>query len=308
MAFETFDTTKFRPAGLKMLKHATAVLAEYKAQNFVLTLRQLYYQMFARGFIPENTFRAYKNLGTLIDSGRRRGLIDWAAIEDRDRNLAPPNAWTDAEHLMQNTPHWYKENPWLEQRYRPEVWVEKVSLISVVERGAYELRAPYLACKGYLSQSEAYSAGKRLARMRQQGYEPVIFHLGDHDPSGIDMTRDNTERVSEYAGYQIELVRLGLNMDQVERYSLTPNYAKDTDSRFSDYLDTYGDESWELDALEPQVIMDLIKDALQARIDQSKWDASMEQEEFERNKLRAVAEYWDDALDAAELARSEAEE
>ena len=75
------------------------------------------------------------------------------------------------------------------------------------------------ACRGYASQSEQWRAGKRLANYLRANQRVVILHLGDHDPSGIDMTRDNDDRLSMFArSSRVELKRVALNMDQVEQY------------------------------------------------------------------------------------------
>lgn len=292
MAFETFDTTKFRPAGLATVAHANKIIASYQRQGLTLTVRQLYYRFVAAGLI-ENTFRSYKNLASTIDAGRRRGLIDWSAIEDRTRNLDKPNHWTSPEEIVAAIAEQYKEDPWVEQSCKIEVWVEKEALVGVIEQACKELRVPFLACRGYLSQSEAYEAGKRFQRAARAGFDPIIFHLGDHDPSGIDMTRDNAARVREYSHGAVEVVRLALNRDQIDEYNPPPNPAKETDSRFEAYRDEHGDESWELDALEPSVLIDMIQSAVRERIDQEKWDAHMAQEEAKRDALQDASDNWE---------------
>lgn len=77
----------------------------------------------------------------------------------------------------------------------------------------------------------------------------VIIHLGDHDPSGIDMTRDIQERLQMF-GADVYVKRVALTMNQIGTYNPPPNPAKITDSRASKYIDEYSNESWELDALE----------------------------------------------------------
>lgn len=291
MAKERFDFSSFRPAGLKVVEQANTIIASYRAQGLTLTVRQLYYRFVAAGLI-ENTQRSYKNLASIIDLGRKRGKIDWSAIEDRTRNVERPAAWDSVESIVEAIAAQYKEDPWAEQDYKVEVWVEKEALVGVVEQACRDLRVPFLACRGYLSQSEAYGAGKRFQKAKLDGYKPVIFHLGDHDPSGIDMTRDNAKRVREFSGGSVEVIRLGLNMEQVEQYGPPPNPAKETDSRFEGYRDEYGDESWELDALEPAVLIDLIQTAVRGRIDFAKWDAHMEKEQEKRDALADAADNW----------------
>jgi aspartate/tyrosine/aromatic aminotransferase len=42
--------------------------------------------------------------------------------------------------------------------------------------------------QGYVSQSEMWGAAERLKKV-SRGKDIVILHLGDHDPSGKDMSR-----------------------------------------------------------------------------------------------------------------------
>jgi len=127
----------------------------------------------------------------------------------------------------------------------------------------------------------------------------VIFHLGDHDPSGIDMSRDITERLSLFVGRPVEVRRIALNMPQVEEYGPPPNPAKTTDSRFESYLEKYGDESWELDALEPKVIVELIQKNLRGVMDKARFDEAIEIQEQGRKELNAISDHYNLAVKAA---------
>jgi len=137
----------------------------------------------------------------------------------------------------------------------------------------------------------------RLKQFIRGGQEPLILHLGDHDPSGKDMTRDITDRLAEFCGQEIELRRLALNMPQIEQYQPPPNPAKITDSRAAGYIEEFGAESWELDALEPAVIAQLIRDAVYAVRDADKWAEMTEAEDGHRKSLTAVSDRWDDVVD-----------
>jgi hypothetical protein len=288
---EQFDYGQFRAAGLETVESANEIIADYQRQGLTLTVRQLYYRFVAKGLIPNN-FRSYKNLANTIDIGRRRGLIDWAAIEDRTRNLEKPNVWRDPDQIISAVAEQYREDLWKTQPRYIEVWVEKEALVGVIESACEELRVPFLACRGYLSQSEAYDAGKRFQLVSRQGRSPLIFHLGDHDPSGLDMTRDNAERVREYSRGAVEVIRLALNRDQIDEYDPPPNPAKESDSRFDAYREEHGDESWELDALEPSVLIDLIQSAVREQIDEPSWDAAREAEEENKRSLSDAAQDW----------------
>jgi hypothetical protein len=173
------------------------------------------------------------------------------------------------------------------------VWIEKEALAGVIERTANRWRVPYFACRGYTSQSEAWRAGQRFRLYEKQGQKIVVLHLGDHDPSGIDMTRDNRDRLDIFT-YQgdVTVKRLALNIDQVRQYRPPPNPAKITDSRSNGYIKEFGTESWELDALDPTVLDRLISAAIESLIDRDKWERVQQRETEARERLKELADDW----------------
>lgn len=290
---EQFIDKNFRQESLDIIDTAVNILDEYAADDFTLTLRQLYYQFVARGLLG-NTDRNYKRLGGIITDARMAGLIDWDAIEDRNRDLGRWLIQPSIRSILKNLPRKLAQDMWAEQEHYVEVWVEKDALSSIVERACSDRRVPHLACKGYLSASEAYRAAKRFEEAQRDGKQTHIIHLGDHDPSGLDMTRDNRERVSLMAWDEVEVHRIALNRDQIDQYSPPPNPAKVTDSRAADYIARHGRTSWELDALEPRVLVDLIHEAIEPLIDEDQWQQDLEEEAEKKALLRGVAENWDD--------------
>lgn len=291
MPFIRYQDKNFHKRSLYIISVANKIIDEYTAQGYTLTLRQLYYQFVARGFI-ENSIKSYNNLGNVINDGRLAGLIDWEAIEDRTRNLSALSTWGSPAEILEQDSKIFKYDFWENQPVYIEVWVEKEALVGVIERSAYKWRCPYFACRGYTSQSEAWRAGRRFI----DKYKPVkVIHLGDHDPSGIDMTRDNDERLNMFAeGSDVEIIRVALNMNQVQQYNPPPNPAKITDTRFADYERKFGDESWELDALDPKVIDDLISDEIKQCIDFDLWGEDMDREKKAKAKLAKLAANWKD--------------
>lgn len=299
MAREAFQSFKFRAPTLLMIEKANAIITEYQGRGYTLTLRQLYYQFVSRDLIP-NKQEEYKKLGDVVNKGRLAGLIDWSAIEDRTRNLSSHSSWSSPASIMRGAAQGYAENPWRDQPYYVEVWVEKEALAGVIEKACETWRVPHFSCRGYVSQSEQYAAAVRLREKALTGKMVKVFHLGDHDPSGIDMTRDNRDRLHTFSkrmAGNIEIERLALHMEQIEEYSPPPNPAKDTDSRFEDYRNRFGDESWELDALDPTVIEELIESNVEALIDRDAWDDAIRDEEKNRDLLDAAADRWDEVAD-----------
>lgn len=292
MAKEAFLKDKMSTAHKYVVRVANEIISEYMEAGYTLTLRQLYYQFVSRDLI-QNTQNEYKRLGKIIDAGRKMGMIDWDAIEDRTRNLRGTNTWRNPQAIVKGAADGFKLNPWADQKIRVEVWIEKDALVGVIQPTCSRFRVDYFACRGYSSQSEAYAAGKRLAAYAEAGYRVLVLHLGDHDPSGIDMTRDNRDRLKLFSGTEVDFRRIALNMDQIDQYNPPPNFSKESDSRTKWYREEYGtDSSWELDALEPKVIDALIASHIDPLIDREKWDATMAQERIDREILRGVEENW----------------
>jgi hypothetical protein len=292
-----YRNLNFGDKKLATIETADRIIKDYRAQGYTLTLRQLYYQFVARGLI-ENSERSYKNLGCAISDARDAGMIDWNGIEDRGRGIRPWLIEEDELNVLNGIEEGLAMDFWKPQNAYCEVWVEKEALASVVQRPCGRWRVPYMPCKGYLSASEAWRAGQRFEKMQAEGRRCALIHLGDHDPSGIDMTRDNADRVKLYSwGSNVEVRRIALNMDQVDQYSPPPNPAKVTDSRAEDYIRRFGHTSWELDALEPRVLDQLISDEIETLVDGELWDETNSEEDDRRKLLAKLHGNWDEVSD-----------
>lgn len=287
---------KFSSDRLQMIEKVNSVVSEYEKQGYSLTLRQVYYQMVARDIIPNN-MRSYKNLGNLINDARLAGLIDWLAIEDRTRNLRENSHWSKPGSVIESAAYSYHLDHWKGQESYVEVWVEKDALIGIVGQICQKLDVSHFSCRGYVSQSEMWAAARRLHRRQEAGQHIVLLHLGDHDPSGKDMSRDIQDRLVTFETYGVTFKRLALNMDQVELYNPPPNPAKLTDSRATGYIEEYGDECWELDALEPKVISDVIRENVEKYRDDSLYRSVVQREAEEKKQLKDFALHYGSVLE-----------
>jgi hypothetical protein len=293
------DDWKMRAATLERIEQANQICAEYGAQGFDLTLRQLFYQFVSRGFIA-NSDREYKNLGSIVNNARLLGLMDWTYITDRTRNLRNRAHWTRPQDILSAVASQYHKDLWRNQGTRVEVWIEKDALIGVIGRVCEELDLPHFSCRGYTSQSEVWVAARRIENYLRAGQRCAIIHLGDHDPSGIDMSRDIEARLRMFIdgdGFDdsmFSLTRVALNHDQVQQYNPPPNPAKLTDSRSDSYIALHGTESWELDALEPVVIEDLVRETAESYIDWIQWGKDRDNIEDERKVLTAISQKFND--------------
>jgi hypothetical protein len=300
----------YRPgrAAIQTIAMAIQICESYRAQGLDLTLRQLYYQFVSRDLIPNNQ-REYDKLGVTINKARMGGYLDWDFIIDRTRFVRDISHWGTPAEIVAGAAKQFHTDLWDTQSFRVEVWIEKDALAGVLDAVCPGEDVPYFSCRGYTSQSEMWGAGRRIGRHLTNGQNVRIIHLGDHDPSGIDMSRDIEDRLrlftetdswidhrEEKQGH-LSVRRIALNMDQVEQYDPPPNPAKLTDSRAQKYIDEYGHESWELDALEPTVLIELIRDEIKQVRDIDAWDEAIRMQEYHRTDPQAVSDNWDEIVD-----------
>lgn len=351
---------KFRADTLMVIEQANLICEEYAAAGYALTLRQLYYQFVARDAFPAdrrwrliratgkwvrdangtpNAEPNYKWLGDIVNDARLAGMFDWDYIVDRTRSLVKLPTWASPEALIGDAAKQYLTDIWAPQKRRIEVWIEKDAAIGVIEHVCNRNNVPYFSCRGYTSTSEMWEAANRIGEYLRNGERTVILHIGDHDPSGLDMTRYMDDRLRLFisrdwanefmgagshtrgeirrdqiihmraAGGDIgdempmgrqfdalpwEIRRIALTIEQIEEYGPPPNPAKQGDSRFLAYQQETGlDESWELDALDPMVMEDLIQDYIDAlRVDEIFAKAETTQE-HDRAVLMAVRDNWE---------------
>jgi len=306
VAVETFISKKFTAAHEHVIKQANQVIEKYMAAGYTLTLRQLHYQFVARDWYA-NTQQNYKRLGKIIDAARKAGRIDWSAIEDRTRFVRRTTVYDGPEDPIQAVADGFQLDPWDHQptKRRIEVWIEKDALVGVIERVCDRFRLPYFSCRGYGSSSELYAAGKRLRWYARHGYDVRVLHLGDHDPSGVQMSEDNQERLELFGGIKIPLHRLALNMDQIREIGdLPPNFAKQTDSRTVWYIERFGtDDAWELDALDPEYIESLISGHVEPLIDNEAWAKTLEDEQGHIKTFQEMISNWNRTKAAPDMER-----
>jgi len=290
---------------MAIIAKANKILADYIGK-YDITLRGLYYQFVRRDWFPEswqdpatgstNNVRSYKKLGDIIGDGRLSGLIDWDVLGDEGRFIRELTAWDSPASIIRAVAEQYRTDMWEGMDYRPEVWIEKNALIGLVEPVTNRHRVALFSCVGYASLTAFYEAANRLKRTINNGQKPVILHLGDHDPSGCDMSRNIHEQLEMFVGRSVIFKRLALNMDQIEEFQPPPNPAKITDSRAKKYIEEHGEESWELDALEPQQFDDVITAAIEEYVDEEQLEANQEKERTEKAQLQKVSDRWDNVV------------
>lgn len=270
------------------------ILDDYQSQGYDLSLRQLYYQLVSRNIVPNNE-KSYKNVGGLVSDARLAGLIDWEMIKDRGREMVCNSHWSNVSDFLESVGPQFKCDLWDGQENYVEVMVEKQALEGVLEPVCRDLDVPFTANKGYSSSSAMYDAGKRMLEALRDERQVFVVYLGDHDPSGIDMSRDVQERLRMFTQFReldivaVQVERVALNIEQVRELNPPENPAKLTDSRASDYVRRFGSSSWELDAIEPRRLAQLVRQAVTNLMDVGKFEKRKKHQSDVLKKLLKIS-------------------
>lgn len=339
----------------EVIQHIVDIVEEYSSDGYVLTLRQLHYQLVKSNWIV-NHDTAYKKLGNILDDCRYAGIIDWDAIEDRGRVPWIPYSVNNTDEALQDTIDQYRINRQDSQENHIELWTEKDALSGILRRTTSKYHVKLVVNKGYTSSSAIYGAYERVISAIDNGQKFIILYFGDHDPSGLDMVRDINDRLTlflcngrklknttdfeekmelwwdisgnstfslldrgylsdkcfdklnnsdnpheyydEYEAGRVrmfleekdlfKIVPIGLTMDQIKKYKLPPNPTKLTDSRADKYIKKFGKTCWEVDALNPKTLTQIVETNIQANIDIDLFNEQIDREEKDIVKLKKL--------------------
>jgi hypothetical protein len=280
---EKFKDINFRNDSLLLINDCNDVVESYLGQGLRLTLRQLYYQLVTKNII-RNEERSYKNLSNLVSDARLAGMIDWDAIEDRIRVPVKPPQFKDLHELVDAALYSYRLDRWNGQDNYVELWVEKDALAGVLRPLANQYHVTMMVNRGYSSQSAMYESFNRFLNEADKGKKLILLYLGDFDPSGEDMVRDIGDRM-EMFGVSVNVQKIALTLDQVHYYNPPPNPAKHSDPRSRDFISKYGASSWEVDAINPSELRNIIMRSIEANLDMDGMRIVVEKENEDKAKL-----------------------
>jgi hypothetical protein len=259
-----------------------ALVTEYMAAGRKLTSRHAFYKLVTKNMV-ENNENTYKSITRLINLAKIAGLLDWAAFEDLQRPVQGDTS--DPVHtpyvidirsaVQREIDTCFMSERWANQPYYVEVGTEKNALMGIIGEAARDGGVAYFATRGYTSGQALYEASKRFRGKINLGRKCVLLYVGDHDSSGEDMVRDIQNRLDIFGVGDVEVKKIALTLEQVRQYDLPPQALKGSDTRSAGYQEKYGiNECWEADALEPDVLVRLVQDAITTYFDEGIYQAN----------------------------------
>ena len=265
-------------------------LEVFKQYDSALTLRQLYYRLVSKRLIP-NTINSYKRLSRIMVKAREQRDVPVNCLEDRSRRILGrgDTGYASAEEFLRRRITGLKESykeftllMWDDQPNYVIVSLEKDALSRLMSDIANQYSVRTFPTRGYPS----FTYVNRMAtyiRNRLKGKPTVVLYFGDFDPSGIDIERDLDDRLRKYDAGDFKVIRIALTKDQIQQYDLPPMPVKRSDARSEGFLESYGDQSVELDALDPNTLKLMVAQSIASNIDLDLW--SKKEERIESLKV-----------------------
>nr|WP_292426284.1 hypothetical protein [Methanoregula sp.] len=150
-----------------------------------MTVRQVFYQLETRGFVPK-TENGYRQTAKHLLKMRKIEVIPYHFITDNTRWIRRPRTYQDLDDFLAISKETYRRSVWVMQPVYVEIWIEKEALIGVIIDTTSSYDVPLVPCKGYPSETLLYEAAEEI----QQQHKPAfIYYFGDYDPTGQDIPR-----------------------------------------------------------------------------------------------------------------------
>lgn len=272
-----------RKATEALIAESYAILYE---QN-PMTLRQLFYQLVTRHVIP-NEHSAYQRLSRVMTTARDAGDIPYEWIVDRSKVEHIPSAWENIEGYMEAVTRSYSRDRWKDQPYHLELWLEKDTLTGSVHDLCQSYGIPLRALRGFGSTTKKWEFAEYF---KQIDKPKVVFYIGDHDPSGLDIERDLKDSLRAYGAEGFDMVRIAIFGDDIAEFNLPPLRIKE-EARAKKFKAIHGNDVIEADALPPKELRQRLEDHILAFMDREAWDKSVAVEKVEKQSIIDIVGKW----------------
>jgi hypothetical protein len=253
-----------------------------------ITGRGIGYKLFTQRLIPSMGRADMQRVYRLLKEARERDDLPWSFIVDETRELERASSWSNPAEYVECVSRSYRRDFWLQQPHRVEVWSEKGTVRGVLAPVLDKYGVGFRAVHGFSSATMAYDVSND-----EPDHPLIIVYVGDYDPSGIYMSKcDLPARFLKYGGDHISLKRIALTSEQVTDLPSFPAIDKKNDPRYAWFVEHYGKTCWELDALDPNDLREIVEQAIQDEIERDAWERCAAVEKAEKESLRTVLDRW----------------
>jgi hypothetical protein len=243
------------------MAHIRSTIYNILAEESPATCRSVFYQCVSAGVVEKLESEYTATVCRLLGDMRRAGEIPFEWVTDNTRWAHVPQTYASLEEAIKDLQDNYLLDYWQNQPEHVEIWTEKDAMVGVLYPETSQWHIPLQVTRGYPSISYLHSTAQTIAAKHRPAH---IFYLGDHDPSGTDISRATEEGLREFApNAEIYFERIAVTREQIAQYNLPTRPTKETDRRRKNFK---GD-SVEVDALRPSVVRSLVQSAIAPHMD-----------------------------------------
>lgn len=253
-----------------------------------ITGRGVGYKLFTAGLIRSMAVNEMQKVYRLLRIAREQEIIPWKWIVDETRELERVSTWSDAAEYARVVARSYRRDFWDQQPCRVEVWSEKGTIRGVLKPVLDHYAVGFRVMHGFTSATAVNEVAQD-----SDGRELIVLYVGDRDPSGLFMSeRDLPKRLDEYGGDHIDLQRIALNADQIVGLPSFPASDKRRDPRYAWFVENYGSQCWEIDAMDPRDLRACTELRVRELIEPTAWARCEMVNAAELESLRTILSNW----------------
>ena len=242
----------------------------------------------------QNDRKSYRALTDLLTRARVEGLIQMEVIVDETRPVITWRTRRDPQaFLRQELTGMFKEY-WRDlmqsQPNHVEIVGEKNTILGIIRPVAAAYRIPLTIMRGFSSLRPRWEIARRFRKSGKQ--KLVLIVLTDFDPDGQEIAQSVARSIrDDFEVGRIEPIRAAITPEQIEEYDLkaSPTKAKTGSANYEKFASEYGDDCYELEALDPEDLQEVLRETINAAIDIPKFNAEADQEKEDAQFLQAAA-------------------
>jgi hypothetical protein len=252
-----------------------------------VTVRQVFYQAVNRGLVPKSETKGYRVVQRRLVTLRGSWAIDYGAIVDGTRYVHGHRRYNDLDEFTTYAAGLYRKDYWANSEVNVEVWLEKDALKGVlIPTVVNECGLGLHVTRGFASITYLQEAAEQI---EADGRPTYVYVLTDFDPSGVVIAEKIEEELTERAPLSdITVERLAVNRQQIERWNLPTRPTKTSDTRARRFRQVHGTDSVELDAIPPDELRRLVKDAIDSHMEPWRLQQFRMVEREERQTLKSM--------------------
>ncbi|MGA2621557.1 MAG: ParB/RepB/Spo0J family partition protein [Thermoguttaceae bacterium] len=281
---------RISPAKFAFLGAAAKVI-DSRREFWPVSVRQIHYALLnapplIHSSKPDSTYNntpeSYRALVDLLIRARLDGSIPWEAIGDETRPVETWRVHRDVQPFLRSEINGLFKGYWRDlQQSQPnhiEIIGEKNTIGSIIRPVASDYCLPVTLGRGFCSSPPRHDMAVRFKKSGKGRL--ILLILSDFDPDGQEIAHSFARSMRDEFGIDaIDAVQVALTADQVQEFALPPQgKAKRTSTNYKRFAREHGDQVYELEALPPETLQALLRQAIDSVLDVDLFNHELDQE------------------------------